>query len=282
MARENAPRDDRPRPSRDPFLRDWYRAACAYFEARYAYGSTAYHLEAALKVLPNDPVLLFYAGAFHDGLASARIQSMSGADLVTGRRLKIPRPEAEWKKAERLLRKSIESGGPIEARLRLARIAGALGRHDEAAALLEEVEPQLDDPRLRYLCALLRGSEEEALARLEAARRAFERAAAIYPTAQAPLVALADLAWRAGERVAALAALARLEVLPKDLAKREDPWLDYYRSYAFDADAQLAALRRAVVKKSAVGRRAALQGRQATAGLKPRPTISSQAQSREP
>ena len=99
---------------------------------------------------------------------------------------------------------------------------GRLGRHDEAASLLRDVTPRLTEPRLQYLAQLFLGTEEAATGHLARAREAFERAAVLFPTAQSPLVALADVAWRAGARAEALDALRRLEELPDDTEAREE------------------------------------------------------------
>jgi tetratricopeptide (TPR) repeat protein len=155
----------------------------------------------------------------------------------------FPSAREEWRDAERLLGASVKAHGPVEARVRYARVLGRLGRHGQAAALLQGVVPHLADRRLQYLAALFLGSEEGAIGHVAGARDAFERAAALYPTAQSPLLALGDLFRRAGHRAAALDALRRLEALPADPEAREDPWRDYFRSFAFDADDQLAAVR---------------------------------------
>lgn len=96
---------------------------------------------------------------------------------------------------------------------------------------------------MAYFRHLFLGTEYRALGKAEEASAAFERAAALYPTAQSPLIALIDSVRRAGNRAAAADLLRRLEALPRDAERRVDPWLDYYRSYADDAGQQLAAVR---------------------------------------
>ena len=56
----------------------------------------------------------------------------------------------------------------------------------------------------------------------------FERAAALYPRAQSPLLALSQLSRRAGDRPAAQRELRILAELPEDERQREDPWWNYY------------------------------------------------------
>lgn len=233
-----------PHPASDPFVRDWYRAVAAHYQASYSLGSAKYHLADALTVLPHDPMLLLYAGAMYEAYASPHVQTMLHPFLA--KQLNLPRQEDEWRQAERLLREAVKQGAPSEANLRLARVLARLGRHEDAASELRRAASRLDEPRLQYLCALFLGSEEAALGRREAAEASFERAAALFPTAQSPLVALADLAWRNGNRSAALDALHRIRSLPTESGKREDPWRDYYGSVGSDASAQMSALRASV------------------------------------
>lgn len=238
-----------PHPSADEFVRLWYRAVSAFFEESYLFGNAKYHLERALDVLPHDPMILFYAGAMHEAYASERIQSVPKTRPAIAAQLRFPSPQAEWRSAERLLGEAVKENAPAEARLRHARVLGRLGRHAEAAAILRVLEPQLSDRRLQYFGALFLGSEEAALGRADQARDAFERAAALFPTAQSPLMAMSDLFRRSGNRAAALTVLRRIQALPADPRERGDPWVDYFRSFALDAGDQLAAVRAWVNRK---------------------------------
>ena len=225
----------------DEFVRLWYRAVAAHFEARNRLGSARNHLAQALRVLPDDPMILLYAGAMHEVYGSDRAQSVLNARLArTG-----PRTASavdEWREAERSFARAVNSGGPPEARLRRARVLGKLARHAEAAVLLRGLEPELAEPRLKYLAALFLGTEESALGRTDRARAAFERAAALYPAAQSPLMGLAGLFVSTGNRGDALAVLDRIAALPPERS-REDPWSRYFRSFASNADEQMAATR---------------------------------------
>ncbi len=237
----------------DEFVRSWYRAVAATFLDASLYGNAAYHMARGKKLLPRDPVLLFYTGVVHEGLASPRVQAVSAAmpnriEFMNGHMLSTPQvavaPEREQlKEAERHLRESLKRGGPAEARLRLGRITGHLGRHADAVALLEGFTPPATDARLIYFRHLFLGTEYAALGRTDAAQVSFEHAAVFWPGAQAPLMALSDLFRRSGNRAAALGVLRELEALPE---KRVDPWWDYYWSCAADADAQLKAVRMSV------------------------------------
>ena len=237
----------RPRPWTDDFARSWYRAVAARFQASRALGSNSYHLSDGLSLFPLDPYLLLYAGAMHEANASPHVQNMMQSRFA--RQLQLPSAEDEWRKAEPLLRNAVKEKGPPEASVRLGRVFAWLGRHADAAAALREVAPRLAEPRLQYLCALFLGSEEAALGRRDAARELFERAATLFPLAQSPLIALADLAWSAGRRGAALEALERLQRLPRDPLEREDPWRGYHGGDEAEAERQLAAVRALVAGK---------------------------------
>jgi tetratricopeptide (TPR) repeat protein len=235
-----------PHPSADEFVQRWYRAVAALFEESYLLGNAKYHLTRALEELPHDPMILLYAGAMHEAYASEGVQSIPKTRPGL---LRLPSSREEWSLAEPLLREAVKAGAPVEARLRHARVLGRLGKHAEAAAMLRLLEPRLTDPRLKYFAALFLGSEEGALGDVGQARDAFERAAVLCPTAQAPLVAMADLLRRSGNRTAVLAVLGRIQGLPSDPADRVDPWVDYFRSFALDSADQVDAVRAWVNRK---------------------------------
>jgi tetratricopeptide (TPR) repeat protein len=232
--------DVTPDPASDEFVRLWYRAVAAKFQNVYQLGSGTYHLERALSTLRRDPVILFYAGALHEALASARFQNIP---ITTSEPVNLPSEGDQLRTAEGFLTVAVKSGAPLEAQLRLGRVLGDLGKHAEAVTLLREVIPPAGDRQFQYLRALFLGTELAAVGQLDVARDSFEHAAVLYPTAQAPLVALSDMYRRAGQRSAALEAIRRLEALPTRVSAREDPWLDYGHSYAADADRQLTAVR---------------------------------------
>jgi tetratricopeptide (TPR) repeat protein len=179
-----------------------------------------------------------------EALASARFQSVpSTAPGVIARRIVLPSQDEQLRDAERWLREAVRYGAPMEARVRLARVLGRRGRHADAVALLQETVVPAGDVRVAYLRELFLGTEHGALGQVDAARGSLERAAKLFPAAQAPLIAMSDVFRRTGDRAAALEALRRLQALPVDTSVRIDPWWDYYRSYAADAGAQLSALR---------------------------------------
>ena len=79
-----------------------------------------------------------------------------------------------------------------------------------------------------YLAHLFLSRAYEALGEYEAARTSLEQAAALYPNAQTPRLALSNIARRMGSRAAAQRELQILAKLPDAERQREDPWWDYY------------------------------------------------------
>ena len=104
------------------------------------------HLNAGLHLLPGDARLLFYAGALHEAFASPSVQAASRAlESRPNLRSEVGSVEAELELAERFFRQTLAADPRFaEARLRLGRVLGLLGRHEEAANELRRSIPQLE------------------------------------------------------------------------------------------------------------------------------------------
>lgn len=249
-----------PTPARVELTRQWYYASSA-FQASTAHWSDAMpHLDHALHVLPGDARLLFDSGVMREAFAAPTVQlvlqeealkqaayvkAFGGAFLLRPQPL-IETAPIELRKADKLFHDAVAAEpGLAEARLHLGRVAGLLGRHDEAARELTTAMAAITDRTLLYYASLFLGLEHQRLGKTDEARRDLERAAAIYPTAQAPLLALSQLARQAGDAPRARQAFDWLAGLPADSDERDDPWWTYDRAHARDADRQLAAARQA-------------------------------------
>jgi len=233
----------RPDPAADPFVVAWHRAVIAYFESMGSFGVPSFAIPRALTVVPDDPLILMYAGALHDVTASDHMQA-----LRDDRRVHIRDADAELKEAEKYFRRSVDEGGPLEARIRLGRVLGALGRHQQAADALRLAQQRLEptDVRLVYFASLFLGTEEMALGHFDAARQQYERARAAIPTAQSAIIALADGCFRSGQPACTAAALRDLKDVTSAGDQHTDPWVRYYVSVAEDADEQMRRLRESV------------------------------------
>jgi tetratricopeptide (TPR) repeat protein len=159
----------------------------------------------------------------------------------------IDRSRAELRRAEGFYRRAIERRPDfVEAQIRLGRVLGQLGRHQDAVAQLAAVSALLPKTErlLQYYAQMFLGHEEAALGRRDAARANFQAAAALYPTAQSPLLALSELARRYGDRQGAGGATRALAALPSDEELREEPWWVYTLAQGRHVDVRLAELRR--------------------------------------
>jgi tetratricopeptide (TPR) repeat protein len=137
----------------------------------------------------------------------------------------------ELREAEGLFRRTLAAGPTYhEARIRLGRVLGRQGRHEEAARELRAAVAAVDvNPLLLYYASMFLGVEAEALGRSAEAKGAYERAAKLYPDAQSPGLALSALALRRGDREAALRLIE--PVLNREKTDEgRDPWWTYERS----------------------------------------------------
>lgn len=235
---------NRPAPERDAMVRAWYRATAAWMQWREDHDTL--HLDRGRKMFPSDPDLLFLSGCQHETYASAAIQTAArSVVLPPGLTVGIESERSELRQAETFFRGALAIRPDMgEARLRLGRVLGLIGHHDEAAAELQQALMAVTDDTLRYFGELFVGAEEEAVGRFDAAADAYRRAAELFPVAQSPHVALSHLAHRRGDRAGAAAAMNRVFDLPTEVDDRgDDPWWRYHVAQARDAEDLLAALR---------------------------------------
>jgi hypothetical protein len=234
-----------PDPGADETVRQWYLVGCAYMlRTRFMEMN---HFSRALELFPNDPDVLFLAASAHENNAGVRTQSVM-------RSLKAPRDVtfevqdegAELRLAEQLYKRALERNPKlIEARIRLGRVLALRGRHEEAIEQLKQGQTA-SEPLLQFYAHLFLGGEFEALANGPEARRSYERASAIQPTAQSPLFGLSRVADQEGDRAAAREIIARVLTLPAHDVERADPWWVYDVVQARHVDGLLAQLRQQI------------------------------------
>src|SRR3954471_4969159 len=237
------PGADRAAPGKDAMVRQWYRATAAWMQLREDHDKM--HLDRARALFPPDADILFLSGCQRETYGGAAIQTaVRSAVLPPGVTLDVLSERDEWREAEAFFHRALEIRPNFgEARLRRGRVLGALGRHAEAVAELRRALGDLADPQLLYYAELFLGAAEEALGNRDAARVAYEQAAAHFPRAQSPLLALSQLARRYGDRGGALRAIERLFALSADERDpHDDPWWWYYVAQAADADDLIAAM----------------------------------------
>lgn len=236
--------DERPAPQRDPMVRDWYRATAAWLllNHRYIVG----HLEHALTLFPDDSAILFLAGSQHEAYATSKMQNVvRSVDLPPGTTNPLSSDRGELREAESLFRRSIGANGEhAEAHLRLGRVLALQGRFADARPELQKALEIAPNAVISYYGELFLPAVEESLGNLDAAAAGYERAAARFPEAQSPLMALASLSRRRGDRAGARRASDRLFSLPRSTEETSDPWWAYNGFEGVNADQLLDELRR--------------------------------------
>jgi tetratricopeptide (TPR) repeat protein len=232
-------------PGSDDTVRRWYLATCA-FMLRISRVEPA-HFDRALELFPIDPDLLFFAGSAHEVFAGVRTQSaIRSMDAPRGVTFDVREEGAELRLAEQLYKRALERNPRlVEARIRLGRVLGRRGRHEEAIDQLRQGRAA-EAPVLQFYAHLFLADGFEALGKDDEARQSYEQAAALAPTAQSALFGLSRIAEKAGDRAAARELIARVVKLPPSEEARPDPWWVYEIVQARGVDGLLADLRQRI------------------------------------
>lgn len=233
---------------------DWFRAVTAMFAQRLNFADLQPHLADALTSMPDDPAVLFDAGCAAETMASPLIQATLGwrePESTLSSRLPGPppsgiaaanRPRAFLAAAERHYRAAL-AGAPHdrEPRIRLGRVLADVGRSTEALEQLQAALEGDSSQTLRYYNFLFLGDVLTDLRRLDDARAAFERAAALYPRAESPRLGISRIESERGDLRAARRALGLLLAPPAEQSSYDDPRWQYQRCSGRDAPAVYSA-----------------------------------------
>lgn len=232
----------RPDPRADRFVRRWYQATLLHAQASESFDSL--QLRHALRLFPDDPLLVFAAGCEREAFASPIFQEFARQIDDARMRPDFGPADGELRRAEAYFRRVVDAEPTFtEAAVHLGRVLGLQGDHAAAARLLTAALDAGGDAFVTYYAALFLGAECEALHRLGDAQAAYERAAQAMPQARLPHLALAHLARQTGERAHVVDRLKRaLAPVPDDPA--DEPWYVYRRSHARGADAAMTEARR--------------------------------------
>ena len=210
-------------------------------QAEREYGTD--HVQRALQVFPSDPQLLFLAGTLHEVLASPAIQSFVSTSAALNVPVRVATADRERADAKRFFERALDADPSfIEARIRLARLLTLRDEHREAATHLRAALDARSDRLLAFYANLFLGTALTALQERDASREAYLRAAEFYPRAQSANLALAELAWRSGERSDMVDRLGRA-VGGHERTDEDDPWRTYHVSQARRSSAMLDAVR---------------------------------------
>jgi hypothetical protein len=237
-----------PDPGSDETVRLWYLAVGAYMES--VEQLDAWHIDRSVQLFPRDPEILFFAACAREMFGGPQIQSVLQSTTLARELFSLVGSEgAELRNAERLLRESLERDPDrTEARIRLGRVLGRRGRHQDAMVELKRATMATKNRLLQYYGNLFLGDAADALGLAGEARQAYERAGDLYPLAQSPRLALSALAARMGDRAEALSVIA--PVLSGDEPQlADDPWWSYYRSQSRDLEGVLTALRVSITRE---------------------------------
>jgi hypothetical protein len=233
-----------PRPTADADALLWYRAVSAYLLCSGRLHEAPAHLEKARRVFADRAWFLVDSAYLHEKLASASVQAAVRQMRDDRMTVFVDSRRVELGRAERFLRQALERApDDSNARLRLGRTLGEMGRHDEAATELRTARKGERDRQRLYLIELFLGREEQTLGRRNEARRHFENAAALYPNAQSPRLALSLLARQAGDRKTALLLLQQVNAPSATSVDASDPFWFYHEHHADDADTLMEQMR---------------------------------------
>ena len=210
--------------SKAAFGVQWYAAVAAQLAARGNFADLWYHLEHAKLAVPESAELLLASGCLHELFAGPMAQATRrGSTLVV-----VGDKGDNLRRAEEYYSRALAKAPDfVEARLRRGRVFGQLNRHADAVLDLHRARELTTDREQSYYIHLFLGREEELLGRQDAARRHFEAAAALFPRAQSPWLAIGRLAAYRGDFSAARQVLDDgLPTMPTE-PYSEDPWWIY-------------------------------------------------------
>jgi tetratricopeptide (TPR) repeat protein len=243
------------RSGRQMDVRVWYRATLATLAAADEWSEA--HAEAAVTQFPDDAELLFLAGSHHETLASPRVQASSvGVRLPPNLRIGIRSSGEELRLAASLLKRALDlNPAHTEGRVHYGRVLMLVDRAGDAVRYLRRAAAEAQEREQRYYAQLFLGAALETMNQRREAQSAYEAAAALFPRAQSPCLALSLLAARHGDRSEALRAVEPLLALPLEEAERADPWWHYARSSGRDAERLMMEVRERFLTRHGVPER---------------------------
>jgi tetratricopeptide (TPR) repeat protein len=228
-------------PGADETVRRWYLATNGYMQASEQ--MDAWHVDRSVQLFPRDSETLFLAACAREWFSGPQAQNtLLSTSLSRDLFPLVGTEEEELRKAERLFRESLErEPRRSEARIRLGRVLGRRGRHQDAIAELRRATKETQNRLLLYYGNMFLGAEADALGLGDEARQAYTRAADLYPRAQSPRLALSTLAMSQGDRAGALSTIQ--PVLSRDEPQlADDPWWSYYTSQTRNLEGVVTAL----------------------------------------
>lgn len=232
--------DVEPDPAAEAFVARWYRATSAWLQSQGRWADADPQMAYGLEIFPEDARLWFYAGVMHEIFATSQIQQAAQEMIRSGFVQQVHVESNELDTAQQDLRRAVTLDPDFaEAHLHLGHVLGRQGSHADAIAELMLASRTIAGAELQYDTRMLLSREQEATGDQVSARANIERAAALFPRAQSPRLALSELLHRGSDPLAAQAPVEVLLQLPADESARVDPWWNYTRSHVRDAGAKL-------------------------------------------
>jgi hypothetical protein len=229
------------------FIRDWYLVMASRLQRGDHLVFLKRHVREGLELLGDDPELLLARGSISEAEADTAVidRSLTGeiytSDYVHRWRQYMSAAGGDYSAATR------RQPDLHEATLRWGRINMHLGDRHAARRALAGVAASGAPAQLRYLAQLFLGDLAEREQQPGRARAAYESAVALFPSAQAPMLALSLLCDGAGESDCARRWLSRS--MAATGRGRLDPWWAYHRGQAWLADTRLVAFRASGLQK---------------------------------
>jgi hypothetical protein len=210
----------------DVVRHDWVVLVALTFHARGLVGGLDEYIAEGLARYPNDPALELCLGVYYE--LRALIQAI---DVSMMREKHDSNDTAVWwhsMQSALAAYEQVEKANDLapEGHLRIGYVRAALGDGRRARAALQPLTETTVAAPFRYLALMKLGELEEADHRDEPAENLYRAALTLYPTAQAPLLALSRASDEAGDRAGARAWLERSFDLSG--TDRVDPWWRYY------------------------------------------------------
>lgn len=234
----------RPAAPRDPDVRLWFRATSAWFLRHGMLGDLTHHLARAGTLFSgNDAVTQLDRGTLFEAQSAPLSLLVSGDGRRDHTGAIVPARRSFLLDAERAYQRAFElDPSMVEARIRRGRVLTGLGRRTDGVRELRAATASTDDPLLRYWAHLFLGRALETAGDDDEARAAFERAHALYPRAQSPVLSLSRIADATGA-VEAADPLAALLGLQEPTSIQDDPWLTYHEGIGRDVEDLIERLR---------------------------------------
>lgn len=216
----------------DADARLWYAAVGNHLWSTRNFVEGLPHLRMGAQLFPREAEIQFVLGLMHEAQAAPQIQAAVDEQRMAAMRIRdmvfspsVKSAEDERRNAEQAFRRAVEvDPSHFEARLHLSHVLTSDGRYDEAARELSVVLAAARAPWHRYFAFLFLGRAEEGRGRPADARAAYTEASRLFPRAQAPRLAISQIALRDGDRASAT---ALFDFLTSEFRYDDEPWWRY-------------------------------------------------------